>query len=394
MIRYIAKVIREEHRRKLVANKAIGHSFMFIKDSCYANSFIGDFTHPLNDNIASWIVKARCNMLLTGSKAIKMGLPEERRPHYPYCGVEEKDTLAHRINGCKHNRSELTKRHNNIQNIVMGYMKTRIGNNMHLLTNSTVNIEGKHIDEKFSSLKPDIISWNDKKLYIIEFSCPYDNVSSNGNTLNKTYETKVNKYKELVEECKRVYNKDTKYFVIIVSSLGAIHRKSIKALCKLLHISKNDTRTRDAILRRLSLASCIGSYFIFNKLKFKPIEVDTNNTNNDEETQEPEYDSQEENSQEHSDETEEDFGNSHNNNEISEEEDEQDTEFIKRKDVTEDEDYSEVEEYMNSSSTEETEGDDTEEEEIEEETSELHNGDEVSFNKDDALDECADIKYQ
>ena len=67
-----------------------------------------------------------------------------------------------------------TKRHNNIQNIIMRYMKLRMVKNMRFKTNSTVNLEGKHLGDGFARLKPDIIAWDDKKIIIVEFSCPYD----------------------------------------------------------------------------------------------------------------------------------------------------------------------------------------------------------------------------
>ena len=65
------KYIRKQYHNELLANKGTGHSFIDIQNAPYANKFIGDYTHPINDNIASWIIKARCNRLFTGSLALK-----------------------------------------------------------------------------------------------------------------------------------------------------------------------------------------------------------------------------------------------------------------------------------------------------------------------------------
>ena len=43
IVQYIMRGIREKHRKNLVNNKGIGHSFMHIRDSNYANAFIGNY---------------------------------------------------------------------------------------------------------------------------------------------------------------------------------------------------------------------------------------------------------------------------------------------------------------------------------------------------------------
>ena len=265
---HVTKSTRAKYREQLISNMGIGHSFIDIKDSAYANKFIGDYTHPLNDNIASWIIKARCNLLITGALALKIKGMTTNTPRCPYCGTLGDDTLAHRLNGCKNNKAEQTKRHNNLQNIILGYMIERLGKNLNYRTNKTLNIDGKQVKESLRKLKPDIVTWDKNRIILVEFSCPYANVGRDGNTLDNVYNQKNQKYKELVEECKKVYKRKVSIYPIIVSSLGAIHKKSIEDIKKLLHIAPKETKLINTILRRLSLTACIGSYFIYNKLKF------------------------------------------------------------------------------------------------------------------------------
>ena len=285
LLQHIMKYIRKQYNDDLLANKGIGHSFIDIQNSPYANKFIGDYTHPINDNIASWIIKARCNRLFTGALACKTNVPKDRAPRCPYCSTLGGDTIAHRINNCKQSRTEQTKRHNNIQNIIMQYMKKRCGQNMNYRTNSTLNIENKHVKESLRMLKPDIIAWDKEKILIVEFSCPYANVGEHGNKLNNVYREKHDKYKALADECERVYKRKTSTYTIIVSSLGAVQKQSIDDIRKLLKIDAHENRLMNTILRRLSLTACIGSYFIYNKLKYCQYIVDTNDNTNEGETQ-------------------------------------------------------------------------------------------------------------
>ena len=278
---HITQSTRAKYREELVSNMAIGHSFVNLKDSAYANKFIGDYTHPLNDNIASWIIKARCNLTITGSLALKTRTMSANPPRCPYCSALGNDTLAHRLNGCKQNRTEQTKRHNNLQNIILGYMMERLGKNMNYRTNKTLNIDGKQVKESLRNLKPDIVTWDKKRIILVEFSCPYANIGSAGNTLDLVYNKKINKYKELADECKTIYKRKVSVYAIIVSSLGAIHENSIEQIKKLLHLAPSETKLHNTILRRLSLTACIGSYFIFNKLKFQEYIPDVKEISNE-----------------------------------------------------------------------------------------------------------------
>ena len=339
---YAARSMRIHYRDELVSNMGVGHSFIDIKDSPYANKFIGDYKHPLNDTIARWIIKARCNMLFTGALALKTKVPKENAPRCPYCGALGDDTLAHRLNGCRKNLTAQTKRHNNIQNIILSYMESRLGKEMHRRTNITVNIDGKHIDEEYKDLKPDIVAWDKDRIILVEFSCPYANVGRNGNTLEKTYKEKSKKYENLVKECKKVYQKKVSLHVIIVSSLGAVYNKSKEDIKKLLRITPNEKKLFNTILRRISLASCIASYFIYNKMKFneytkKQIRNDEAN-NNEEGTNTPTKGNKQQSADEQS--------------------------------HDEDEEYIEIEEGSSTEQDDEEEEDSSEDEEEEEETEE------------------------
>ena len=325
---YAARSMRMHYRDELVSNMGVGHSFIDIKESPYANKFIGDYKHPLNDTIARWIIKARCNMLFTGALALKTKVPKEKAPHCPYCGSKGGDTLAHRLNICRNSLPAQTKRHNNIQNIILSYMESRLGKEMHRRTNITVNIEGKHLDEEYSNFKPDIVAWDKDRIILVEFSCPYANVGRDGNTLEKTYKDKSKKYENLVKECKNVYKKKVSLYIIIVSSLGAVYNKSKEDIKKLLRITPKEKKLFNTILRRISLASCIASYFIYNKMKFNEYtkkQIRSEEANNNEGTQNtPTKGNEQQNANEQSQDNEEEYIDIEEGSSTEQEEDEED----------------------------------------------------------------------
>jgi hypothetical protein len=268
VMKALNKIIRKKHHDGLMNNNYSGHSFKFIQDSDYANYFMGDYRNRLNDNIRKWIIKARCNALYTGSVAEKKNNDNGNRPHCPYCGTTDKDTLMHRLNGCKGNLSEQTIRHDNVQYIILSLMSKKY-KSFHFMINRSVNIEGKHLEEPYNRLKPDIVGWDSKRIFLVEFSIPYANISHGEDSLEKVYNEKRDKYQGLVERCSYLYKRKVKLFVIVVSSLGAIYKKSMKDINKLLKFNKKSKDEKKTVYRRLSITACIFSYFIFNKLDQK-----------------------------------------------------------------------------------------------------------------------------
>ena len=78
-------------------------------------------------------------------------------------------------------------------------MKKRNGRNMKYHTNKTVNLDGEHLENNLASLKPDITSWDERKIQLVEFSCPYANTGEKGNKLDIVFKEKKEKYRELVK---------------------------------------------------------------------------------------------------------------------------------------------------------------------------------------------------
>ena len=276
IIKLLTKRLRKSYQKALVSNLGVGHTFINLENEAYANTFISDYHHPLNDNIRSWLIKARCNILYTGKKAIKINHQvTENCPKCPYCWTKDDDTLSHRINGCKSNLQAQTKRHNSVQNVIIDIVKQR-RKDLTFKINSSVMIDNIQLSEEYRRLKPDITLWNERELYVVEISCPYGNITKDDNdndinTLDKVYQQKMEKYASLIEECKEKFHRETKLIVVIVSSLGAIYKKSISGIKKLLNMGNRKKGTLNVALRRISIVSCISSYFIYHGMQFQTI---------------------------------------------------------------------------------------------------------------------------
>jgi hypothetical protein len=69
---------------------------------------------------------------------------------------------------------------------------------------------------------------------LIEFSCPYVRISHAENTLERTYRPKHETYAKLADEPRELRGKEVRVTVIIVPSMGAVWRQSLKDLQKIL----------------------------------------------------------------------------------------------------------------------------------------------------------------
>jgi hypothetical protein len=78
-------------------------------------------------------------------------------------------------------------------------------------------------------------------LEMLEFSCPYGYISHERNSMKKAYEGKIDKYTPLAED---IAARDIKVKIraIIVSSMGAVHPKSLQALQEVLKCNKTELR--------------------------------------------------------------------------------------------------------------------------------------------------------
>jgi hypothetical protein len=77
---------------------------------------------------------------------------------------------------------------------------------------------------------------------ILEFSCPYGFISHDRNTLDKTYEAKKAKCAELARMLSTQRQEEVMVTVVIVSSMEAVCRPSMKDLQKVLRCNDKEMK--------------------------------------------------------------------------------------------------------------------------------------------------------
>ena len=178
----------------------------------------------------------------------------------------------------------ITARHNAIARVISDGLKDMLGFNCPPLNeNSTVFIRDEEIlPERSRNMKPDIwfieedVHTHKRTINIIEITCPYgmqtDTAQGRRSSLEIREEEKVNKYSKLIDDIKDTWSIDSNLYVIVVSSLGAITKNTVKTLKKLF-ITKERSKL---IAKRCVIAAIRGSWAIFNG---RDIRNSTNNRN-------------------------------------------------------------------------------------------------------------------
>lgn len=123
------------------------------------------------------------------------------------------------------------------------------------------------LPEEVASMKPDI--WfcekvnGDLNITIIEFSIPFGTMTNDSSgarisSLSKVRQEKEAKYKTLIRHLENIYKAKVYYYVVVVSSLGAIPKETLKVLKDLFK------KKHKNIAYKIVDTVCSHSYDIFN----------------------------------------------------------------------------------------------------------------------------------
>ena len=268
----IARVLMKAHsmdaRTRLVQQGMHGHSFVNLDTASDSNYLIGNYTNKVSDKIVSFMIAARTNTLYTGYISHHNG--KHNGPKCPYCGAcNEHDTLFHRLNNCTPAKYMYTYRHDLVAEAIRKQAELSYqGATIRL--NKTIRVPGMPaLTTPEASLRPDITIITKKQIHIIEISCPYDMPKDDGTTaLDFTYNTKKEKYEELRKQCEQQYRRKCKTYVVIVSSLGAVHKDTIMDLKRLFRF-RNKTKSLNYLTRKISTAALIGSFLTYYKINVR-----------------------------------------------------------------------------------------------------------------------------
>ena len=255
---FLTSCRRERWKSKATVNSFHLHSFLSFSDNPLSNDFAVRQQFPIGDAFYKFAFQSRTNLLPT---------PEfieiiENRQH-SVCQSCLRDgralnlSLAHILNGCRGRYVQYTQRHNDVQKIIVDYMKKLLCIE-EIYTDKSLHLT--NMPDDIRRLRPDVVAWanNRSKCYIVEVSVPYACQSFGNNSLMTVYQHKKEKYRPLINFIQRL-NIQVQLFVIVVSSLGAVHHDTITDINRLFPIRK----VNSTIIKRVSRAALTGSMKIW-----------------------------------------------------------------------------------------------------------------------------------
>ena len=260
------QLIWSRHSTLLKNRELKGHTFHTLTNSKVSNFFFTQCKYPINDSLAKFTILSRVNNLPTGEILHKnnQGLDDG---FCHICSRNQNDSLMHRLNGCFTRRSWYTPRHDAVlKEIIKGIKELHNDNNIIFKYSIPITRNGISLPDDTKRLKPDAWFFKDNKLSIIEITCPYgtlkDHEGRRESSLTIQRNVKLNKYKKLVEDCKKKFRVDATLYVIVVSSLGAVPKETMEEIKRLL---EHNTKLAKLVAKRCTTAALRESMKIYIK---------------------------------------------------------------------------------------------------------------------------------
>ena len=276
-LKTINKILKDGHQKLLTSLEFKGHTFTEMNSSPCSNDYFNVNSMFIPDCVIKLMVCTRCNNLPTNEILAKSKSNILASAKCDVCDSNQNDSLMHRLNGFICKFSLYTKRHNYICKIISEVMKDKHGrrNAPPIHENCTLTwLNKEELSDDLKRLKPDlwfgVESNGNLEIHIIEVNCPYGGYTMvNGSKKSKLEirrSQKIEKYTPLVSEIERRWSARVHLHVIIVSSLGVVPKDTMKKLKTLL----GNKRKMILTAKRLSAATLIGSYNVFDNKDLKP----------------------------------------------------------------------------------------------------------------------------
>ena len=212
--------------------------------------------HKLKDDIISFVIRGRLQLLQCNSL---MHTYFHTSKACDQCDFYT-ETVSHILNGCKAMKNIYQKRHNRI--VDMLYIKLTSKNpNVKIIKDSIIRPQtfdetSPRLQFTCPAIRPDIVVVNDieKTAFIVEIATPFDSF------IGRCYDEKFNKYFPLTVELNEL-GYYTKVIVLIIGSLGHVHKKFINGL-KILGLSSRESKF---IAKFYATSVIIGSYKVWKQ---------------------------------------------------------------------------------------------------------------------------------
>ena len=253
LLKKLTRMLRARHQRELTSHPLRGHSFVALKDCPISNYFMATGNTRPKDNLVKFALLARTNSLHTGQvRRLASGGQDDGE-----CRCGQLESLAHILNGCVYLKQKYTGRHNAIVDIVWEMIKE--GARPQTLTphfnSALLDVDE---DEDVRRLRPDLWFRKDGTLHVVEVTVPYATQSHGENTLETRRRQKLVKYEPLLTALRRRPGAAAELHVIVIGSLGAVPKSTLKVLEKLA-----PTTTVRRYTKRMTAAAILGSRLVY-----------------------------------------------------------------------------------------------------------------------------------
>ena len=240
--------------KTLSSQGRVGREVTEDADMMLSAAFLSN--HKLRDEIIAFAIRGRlqllqCNSLMhtyfNTSKAC------EQCDFYT-------ETVSHILNGCKAMKNIYQKRHNRLVDLLHSKLTSK-KQNVNIIKDSIIRPQmfdetTARLQFQCPAIRPDIVIINnsDKTAFIVEIATPFDAF------LGRCYDEKFNKYFPLSVELSEL-GYYTKVVVLLIGSLGHVHKKFVNGL-KILGFSSKESKF---MAKFYSTSVIIGSYKVWKQ---------------------------------------------------------------------------------------------------------------------------------
>jgi hypothetical protein len=247
---HVGKFLTQKLIRPAWANLMInkyplkGASFICCQKNECSNKFLRNTYSSRSNQFFRFAVAGRTDSLPTRANIQRWyKLPEEKCQR---CDGTHEPTLAHIMNGCTSNTQQKIVRHNKVVDVVRRALARHITGDLVGAINEDSRLRLEGLSRQTVGLKPDLWFVRKEKgqewFELVEIGCPFGRLDDRGDTMERTYKKKWQKYQLLAEEIEKITGFPTHVYPIIVSSMGAVYKKSLTHLKSILKCSDRDLR--------------------------------------------------------------------------------------------------------------------------------------------------------
>jgi hypothetical protein len=194
----VARPQKFQKFKKLMSKIKHGAIFAILENNLVSNKMLTDAKTMRSDAFFRFTVAARADVLPTSANVQQWY--RQPRTVCQRCNKHTERTLAHILNGCQANCTGMTRRHNEVVDMVRRAIEKHMVDRPHSGIGENTTMGGEGLSEEMRRLRPDLnfvlaSMCGTRFTVMIDISCPYGHILDSKNTLQKVYVDKLEKYK-------------------------------------------------------------------------------------------------------------------------------------------------------------------------------------------------------